>query len=137
MEETNGDKKKVLNNILDTPISPELLPPDKKGNIAQLTESKIGPYVLHDFFLYHFIRYGSTPDKLYLLAINTFKDNYSKEEIKKWLTVFIKRCFTQQFKRNCIPDGPKVGSISLSPRGDLRMPSDMDSQIWIDRINNI
>lgn len=132
-----GYNEKILKDILDTPISPELLPPDDKGNILQITESKIGPYVLHDFFLYHFIRYGSTPEKLYLLAINTFKDNYTKEEIKKWLTVFIQRFFSQQFKRNCIPDGPKVGSISLSPRGDLRLPSEMDSTIWVDKIKKL
>jgi len=132
-----GYNSKVLGDILDTPISPELLPPDSKGNISQITESKIGPYVLHDFFLYHFIRYGSTPEKLYLLAINTFKDCYSKEEIIKWLTVFVQRFFSQQFKRNCIPDGPKVGSISLSPRGDLRMPSEMDSTIWVKKIKKL
>lgn len=129
-EEETGKKKEILEDILNTPISPELLPPDKLGNMLQKTESTIGPYVLHDFFLYHFLRYGAEPKKLLYIAINTFKDTFTKEEIKKWLKVFLNRFFTQQFKRNCIPDGVKVGSISLSPRGDLRMPSDMDKTIW-------
>ena len=129
-EEETGKKKEILEDILNTPISPELLPPDKLGNMLQKTESTIGPYVLHDFFLYHFVRYGAEPKKLLYIAINTFKDTFTKEEIKKWLKVFLNRFFTQQFKRNCIPDGVKVGSISLSPRGDLRMPSDMDKTIW-------
>ena len=133
---TTGKKKEVLQDILNTPISPELLPPDETGNILQKTESSIGPYVLHDFFLYHFLRYGASPKKIYILAKHTFKDNYSDEEIKKWLKVFIKRFFTQQFKRNCIPDGVKVGSISLSPRGDLRMPSDADMEIWLKEIDS-
>lgn len=131
-EEETGKKKEILEDILNTPISPELLPPDKLGNMLQKTESTIGPYVLHDFFLYHFLRYGAEPKKLLYIAINTFKDTFTKEEIKKWLKVFLNRFFTQQFKRNCIPDGVKVGSISLSPRGDLRMPSDMDKTIWIE-----
>ena len=129
-EEETGKKKEILEDILNTPISPELLPPDKLGNMLQKTESTIGPYVLHDFFLYHFLRYGAEPKKLLYIAINTFKDTFTKEEIKKWLKVFLNRFFTQQFKRNCIPDGVKDGSISLSPRGDLRMPSDMDKTIW-------
>ena len=136
---TDGKKKEVLQDILDTPISPELLPPDEAGNILQKTESSIGPYVLHDFYLYHFLRYGATPKKIYTLAKHTFKNSFSKEEIKKWLKVFIRRFFTQQFKRNCIPDGVKVGSISLSPRGDLRMPSDASMEAWLkelDRIDN-
>lgn len=131
------NKKEVLKDILDTPISPELLPPDKQGNILQKTESKIGPYVLHDFFLYHFLRYGASPKKIYVLAKHTFKDCYTDEEIKKWLEVFIKRFFKEQFKRNCIPDGVKVGTISLSPRGDLRMPSDSEYNIWLDEIKNL
>jgi NAD+ synthase (glutamine-hydrolysing) len=136
-DNTTRNKNKVLTDILDTPISPELLPPDDKDNITQMTESKIGPYVLHDFFLYHFLRYGADPEKLFLLAEQTFKDNYSKEELIKWLTVFINRFFTQQFKRSCMPDGPKVGTISLSPRGDLRMPSDIDKEIWIRKIKEM
>lgn len=134
---TDGKKKEVLQDILDTPISPELLPPDEAGNILQKTESSIGPYVLHDFYLYHFLRYGATPKKIYTLAKHTFKNSFSKEEIKKWLKVFIRRFFTQQFKRNCIPDGVKVGSISLSPRGDLRMPSDASYEAWIKELEDI
>ena len=134
---TDGKKKEALKDILDTPISPELLPPDEAGNILQKTESSIGPYVLHDFFLYHFLRYGATPKKIYMLAKHTFKNSFSKEEIKKWLKVFIRRFFTQQFKRNCIPDGVKVGSISLSPRGDLRMPSDASYEAWLKELEEI
>ena len=129
--DTDKKNKKVLYDILSTPISPELLPADEKGNIKQITEDKIGPYILHDFYLYHFFRYGASPKKIYMLAVNTFENEYSKEEILKWLKVFIKRFFTQQFKRSCMPDGVKVGSISLSPRGDLRMPSDASYNIWI------
>lgn len=123
--------KNIINDILDTPISPELLPPDEKGNIEQKTEKQVGPYILHDFFLYHFLRYGAEPKKIYILACKTFKQDFKKEEIKHWLQVFIKRFFTQQFKRNCMPDGPKVGTVSLSPRGDLRMPSDASYNIWL------
>lgn len=122
----------VLKSILDTPISPELLPPSKDGKILQKTESKIGPYMLHDFFLYHFLRNGFSTKKIFYLAKETFKDDYEEEELRKWLTVFMKRFFSQQFKRSCLPDGVKVGSVSLSPRGDLRMPSDATSKIWID-----
>ena len=136
-EQEEGKKKEVLEDILDTPISPELLPPDEAGNILQKTESSIGPYVLHDFFLYHFLRYGATPKKIYVLAKHTFKDSFTNKEIKKWLKVFIKRFFTQQFKRNCIPDGVKVGSISLSPRGDLRMPSDASYEAWLKEVDEI
>lgn len=122
----------VLKSILDTPISPELLPPSKDGKILQKTESKIGPYMLHDFFLYHFLRNGFSTKKIFYLAKETFKDDYEEEELRKWLTVFMKRFFSQQFKRSCLPDGVKVGSVSLSPRGDLRMPSDATSKIWIE-----
>ena len=122
----------VLKSILDTPISPELLPPSKDGKILQKTESKIGPYMLHDFFLYHFLRNGFSTKKIFYLAKETFKDDYEEEELRKWLTVFMKRFFSQQFKRSCLPDGAKVGSVSLSPRGDLRMPSDATSTIWIE-----
>ena len=123
--------KNIINDILDTPISPELLPPDENGNIEQKTEEQVGPYILHDFFLYHFLRYGAETKKIYMLACKTFKNDFKKEEIKHWLQVFIKRFFTQQFKRNCMPDGPKVGTVSLSPRGDLRMPSDASYNIWL------
>lgn len=132
--EDNSDVKTTLQAILDTPISPELLPPDKNGDIKQMTEDVIGPYELHDFFLYHFLRFGAEPLKIFFLANIAFKATYSPEEIKKWLLMFLKRFFTQQFKRSCLPDGPKVGSVSLSPRGDWRMPSDADGSIWIKQI---
>ena len=130
--ETNEMAKKTIKDILDTPVSPELLPPDSKGNIQQQTESVIGPYVLHDFFLYHFLRYGASPKKIKAIALKTFDGMYDEETIVKWLKVFIRKFFNQQFKRSCLPDGPKVGTISVSPRGDLRMPSDADGSIWLD-----
>ena len=114
----------ILRDVLDTPVSPELLPPDENGKIAQKTEGNIGPYELHDFFLYNFVRFGFTKEKLQKLAEKAFDGRYGSEEISKWLTVFMKRFFISQFKRSCIPDSPKVGSVSLSPRGDWRMPSD-------------
>lgn len=136
-DKSDKTKKEVIYDILATPISPELLPPDEAGNILQETESSIGPYVLHDFFLYHFLRYGATPKKIYFLAKQTFKGKFDNETIKKWLKVFVKRFFTQQFKRNCVPDGVKVGSISLSPRGDLRMPSDASYAIWLKEVEEL
>ncbi len=114
----------ILLDVLDTPVSPELLPPDENGEIAQKTEDNIGPYELHDFFLYHFIRFGYDKEKLSVLAQKAFDGAYDKATVEKWLTVFIRRFFISQFKRSCVPDGPKVGSVSLSPRGDWRMPSD-------------
>lgn len=129
--------RKILYDILDTPISPELLPPSKSGKIEQRTEDKIGPYELHDFFLYHFFRYGATPRKIFILAERAFYEVYSRDEIKKWLIVFLRRFFSQQFKRSCLPDGPKVGTVSLSPRGDLRMPSDASAEIWIREIEDM
>ncbi|ELC8442910.1 NAD(+) synthase [Clostridium perfringens] len=122
--EISEDAKEALLDILDTPVSPELLPKDKEGKIAQKTEDIVGPYELHDFFLYHFIKHGSSPERILFLAKEAFKNDYDEETIKKWLDKFIRRFFTQQFKRSALPDGPKVGSISLSPRGDWRMPSD-------------
>lgn len=130
--EQNEECKKTILDILDTPISPELLPPSKDGKIEQQTESVVGPYILHDFFLYHFMRYGASPDKIKYIASKTFDGMYDEEIIDKWLKFFIKRFFNQQFKRSCLPDGPKVGTISVSPRGDLRMPSDADSSIWLE-----
>ncbi len=127
-ERTNNE---ALFDIVDTPISPELLPPDKEGKIAQKTESEIGPYELHDYFLYHFLKYHQEPNYILKIAAEAFKEDFTEEEIKKWLSVFLRRFMTQQFKRNCVPDGPKVGTIGLSPRGDLVMPSDMDKTIWI------
>ena len=121
----------VLRDILDTPVSPELLPADSSGQIAQKTESILGAYEIHDFFLYHFAKYGATPEKLRYLAKYAFNGQHTDEEIDKALAVFIRRFFTQQFKRSCIPDGPKVGTISLSPRADWRMPSDASASDWI------
>lgn len=121
----------VLRDILDTPVSPELLPADNNGQIAQKTESILGAYEIHDFFLYHFAKYGATPEKLLFLAKYAFAGKFTDEEIEKALAVFVRRFFTQQFKRSCIPDGPKVGTISLSPRADWRMPSDASFADWI------
>lgn len=132
IKETNEECKKTIQDILDTPISPELLPPTKDGKITQQTESLVGPYVLHDFFLYHFMRYGASPEKIKYIALQVFDGMYDEETISKWLKFFIKRFFNQQFKRSCLPDGVKVGTIGVSPRGDLRMPSDADSSNWLD-----
>ena len=128
----------ILNDIIDTPISPELIPADEQGNIKQKTEDLVGPYELHDFFIYYFLRYGFSPKKIFLLAKRAFctpcEDKaalYDEETVKKWLTTFCRRFFNQQFKRSCLPDGPKVGSVSLSPRGDWRMPSDASSALWL------
>ncbi len=129
------ETKKVLLSILDTPISPELLPTDEAGEIAQKTEDIVGPYELHDFFLYHMVRYGANPSKIYYMAKQAFAGKYSEEIINKWLNAFLRRFFSQQFKRSCLPDGPKVGSISLSPRGDWRMPSDADVMEWLGDLN--
>lgn len=123
----------ILIDILNTPISPELLPKDKSGNIAQKTEDLVGPYELHDFFLYYFVKQGASPEKIFFLAKVAFKNLYDHETIKKWLDKFIRRFFSQQFKRSAIPDGPKVGSISLSPRGDWRMPSDASCASWFNK----
>ncbi len=124
----------VLRDILDTPISPELLPPDAEGKIAQHTEDLVGPYALHDFFLYHTLRFGFTPTKIYTLACRAFEKDFDAPTIKKWLKSFYHRFFTQQFKRSCMPDGVKVGSVTLSPRGDWRMPSDASARLWLDEV---
>ena len=134
-EKLGGEAEKILTSILNTEISPELLPPDEKGNIAQKTEDLVGPYELHDFFLYYFVRCGFPPDKLLYVACRTFEGKYDEETVKKWLKTFIKRFFAQQFKRSCMPDGVKVGSVSLSPRGDWRMPSDAVAKLWLDMID--
>ena len=136
-DNSSDERKKILTDILDTPISPELLPPDEAGNILQKTESSIGPYVLHDFFLYHLLRYGASFKKIYFLAKVTFKDSFESDEIKKWLKVFVKRFYTQQFKRNAVPDGVKVGTISLSPRGDLRMPSEASYERILEELDKM
>ena len=141
----------TLQDIIDTPISPELIPADENGNIKQKTEDLVGPYELHDFFLYYFLRFGFRPSKIYLLAKKAFlesqgervkisdndPDSYDEETIKKWLKTFVRRFFNQQFKRSCLPDGPKVGSVSLSPRGDWRMPSDATSTIWLQEAESL
>lgn len=130
--DTRGEEslKNILHDILDTPFSPELLPPDKEGKIAQETEHFVGPYELHDFFLYRVLRYGDTPERVQFIAGQAFGEKYAPEVIAKWLNVFYKRFFSQQFKRSCLPDGPKVGSVNLSPRGDWRMPSDASDRVW-------
>ncbi len=127
--------REVLLDILDTPISPELLPPDVQGKIAQNTEDLVGPYELHDFFLYHTVRYDFTPTKVYTMACRAFGDSYTPDTIKKWLRSFYRRFFAQQFKRSCMPEGVKVGTISLSPRGDWRMPSDASARLWLAEVD--
>jgi NAD+ synthase (glutamine-hydrolysing) len=129
--------QKILYDVLDTPVSPELLPPDEQGNIKQKTEEVVGPYELHDFFIYYMVRYGFEPEKIFLLAVNAFKGKYEKDTILKWLKNFYKRFFSQQFKRSCVPDGPKVGSVSFSPRGDWRMPSDGNVTEWLKSLEKI
>ena len=124
----------TLLDIVDTPISPELIPANEHGEIQQKTEDLVGPYELHDFFLYYFLRFGFRPSKIYYLANIAFKNIYGKETIKKWMATFFRRFFNQQFKRSCLPDGPKVGSISISPRGDWRMPSDANPTLWLREI---
>lgn len=132
----NDTLKNLLIDILDTPVSPELLPP-VDGKISQKTEDLVGPYELHDFFLYYILRFGFAPDKIFRIAKIAFKDVYDDAVILKWLKVFYRRFFSQQFKRSCLPDGPKVGSVAISPRGDLRMPSDACSRIWLDTIEKL
>lgn len=149
----NSDMAEALVDIIDTPVSPELLPPEKDGSIAQKTEDLVGPYELHDFFLYQLIRYGFPPQRVFRLALQAFwyqhldgRDHnkgsmdvgkYPPQVILKWMRVFYRRFFTQQFKRSCMPDGPKVGSVCLSPRGDWRMPSDASASIWLSEIDAI
>ena len=146
-EDTSNEKlSEVLNDVLNTPVSPELLPP-KDGVIAQITEDVVGPYELHDFFLYYMLRCGYSPDKVYRIALDTFTGEdaastgdgvvYEKETVLKWLKTFYRRFFSQQFKRSCLPDGVKIGSVAVSPRGDLRMPSDATARIWLDRLEEL
>ena len=127
--------EKILLDILDTPVSPELLPPED-GKISQKTEDIVGPYELHDFYLYYILRFGYHPQKILKMAEQAFDGKYERETIKKWLKTFYKRFFSQQFKRSCLPDGPKVGSVAVSPRGDLRMPSDAVSKKWLEEVEN-
>lgn len=131
------ESQATLKDIIDTPISPELIPADEEGHISQKTEDLVGPYELHDFFLYYTLRFGFRPSKIFYLAERAFDGKYQDEVIKKWLTTFFRRFFSQQFKRSCLPDGPKVGSCSLSPRGDWRMPSDASSASWLEECNRL
>lgn len=126
----------ALHSVCDTPVSPELLPPDKAGNIAQKTEDILGPYVVHDFYLYHFCRFGFAPEKLLFMAKRAFAGDYAEQQLRDWLRVFLRRFFSQQFKRSCMPDGPKVGSINLSPRGAWQMPSDAQSVAWLEGLED-
>jgi NAD+ synthase (glutamine-hydrolysing) len=135
--EASENIKKILYDIIDTPISPELLPPSKTGEIVQKTEDILGPYEVHDFFLYYMQSYGTGPAKLLFMAERAFNGQYSSLQLKKWLTVFCKRFFSQQFKRSCMPDGPKVGTIGLSPRSDWKMPSDASVQLWLSELDNL
>ena len=133
----NQVTKETLLDIANTPISPELIPADNQGNIKQKTEDLVGPYELHDFFIYHFLRYGASPAKIYYLAKIAFDGVYDNGTIKKWLGTFFRRFFNQQFKRSCLPDGPKIGSVGLSPRGDLKMPSDAASALWLKEVEEL
>ena len=133
----NENSKATLEDILFTPVSPELLPTDSQGQMTQLTENLIGPYELHDFFLFYTLRYGFTPAKIYFLAQQSFHTIYSNRTILKWMEIFFRRFFSQQFKRSCMPDGPKVGSVNLSPRGDWRMPSDASVNLWLKEIEQL
>ena len=137
ISETEGfkDARAVVLDVLDTPISPELLPPDATGKISQQTEDLVGPYALHDFFIYHILSCGYAPQKVYTMACRAFQDDFDAATIKKWLVSFYRRFFTQQFKRSCMPDGAKAGPLSLSPRGDWAMPSDATARIWLEEAN--
>lgn len=128
--------KNILLDIIDTPVSPELLPSDENGNIKQVTEDVVGPYELHDFFIYYTLKYGFSPAKILRLATVAFKNEYENEIILKWLKVFVRRFFVSQFKRSCLPDGVKIYDISLSPRSDWRMPSDASAKIWLDELDS-
>ncbi len=134
-DNSTAQVRAILQDIIDTPVSPELLPAAQDGTIQQKTEDIIGPYEIHDFFLYHFLKYGAAPEKLRFLAEHAFAGTYTADQIETWLKTFLRRFFTQQFKRSCMPDGPKVGTISLSPRGDWRMPSDASSAVWFSNLN--
>ena len=134
---SENELKNTLYDILDTPVSPELLPPDENGIISQKTEDLVGPYELHDFFLYYMVRFGFSPEKIFRIALLAFKGQYDENTILKWEKIFYKRFFSQQFKRSCLPDGPKIGSVALSPRSDFRMPSDASVNVWLSELENI
>ena len=135
-QNSGGALGAVLEDILDTPVSPELLPP-VEGEISQRTEDIVGPYELHDFFLYYLLRFGFGPGKIFRMALQAFEDSYDRKTILKWLKIFCRRFFTQQFKRSCLPDGPKVGTVTLSPRGDWRMPSDASAALWMKELEEL
>ncbi|MFO7981983.1 MAG: NAD(+) synthase [Desulfuromonadales bacterium] len=135
--EFSGEVSRVLADICDTPVSPELLPPDSKGDIGQFTEEQVGPYLLHDFYLYYVVRLQFPPSKIFFLACQVFSDRFDRTTLLKWLKMFYRRFFAQQFKRSCLPDGPKVGSVVLSPRGDWRMPSDASSALWLAELEEL
>jgi NAD+ synthase (glutamine-hydrolysing) len=132
-----GETGDILMDVCETPVSPELLPPHENGEIKQRTEDKVGPYLLHDFFLYHCVRLQYRPAKILFLAQQVFADLFSDEVLRQWLQVFYRRFFSQQFKRSCLPDGPKVGSVVLSPRGDWRMPSDACVALWLKDLDQL
>jgi NAD+ synthase (glutamine-hydrolysing) len=132
--EFDGDVRGLLHDVANTVISPELLPTTESGEIIQATEDTVGPYELHDFFLFHILRFGTPPEKVLFLATIAFDEKYAPAEIRRWLAVFLRRFFSSQFKRSCLPDGPKVGSVTLSPRGDWRMPSDAVATEWLKRV---
>ena len=136
-QEISAETKHTLLDIVNTPISPELIPGDEHGNIKQKTEDLVGPYELHDFFMYHILRFGVNPKKLFRIARCAFKGEFEDKEIYKWLRTFVWRFFAQQFKRSCLPDGPKVGSVAVSPRGDLRMPSDACVKLWREELDQL
>ena len=131
-----GETAEILKDILDTPVSPELLPTDN-GNLTQKTEDLVGPYELHDFFLYHLVYLNESPAKIFRIASKVFNDEYDEKTVLKWLKVFVRRFFAQQFKRSCMPDGPKATEVSLSPRGSLNMPTDAVSSLWLKELEEI
>ena len=137
VNDTQPQLASVLRDILATPVSPELLPPTADGTISQKTEDLVGPYELHDFFLYYFVRLGFAPSKIYRLAKVAFSGEYDDDTIYKWEENFLKRFISQQFKRSCLPDGPKVGSVDVSPRGDLKLPSDATSKVFLDELKTV
>ncbi len=136
-ETADNELSIALKDVADTPISPELTPADADGNIKQRTEDLVGPYELHDFFLYYTLRFGFRPARIFYLARHAFEGEYADSVILRWLREFFRRFFQQQFKRSCLPDGPKVGSVCLSPRGDWRMPSDASSALWLAEIDEL
>ena len=136
-KQMEADVQKILHDVVDTPVSPELLPTNADGKVVQITEDVVGPYILHDFFIYYSMRFAFSPSKIYFLAQHAFENQYSNDEILKWMKIYYRRFFNNQFKRSCMPDGPKVGSVNLSPRGDWRMPSDASYRLWLDEVESL